>query len=100
MSTLRNHFNVSLKSKWKECKVTERDKYTADNWLRLQEYMAALEDVDRRRLRFYDQTGCSFKDLLTTKRRCLDKAGLPPPQQSSMTSASNTLCLIALYEYL
>ena len=79
-------FFSSLGSRVIKIKPGEADKFTEENWLRLREFEIDMVGVQRKRLRMYDQTGWSFKESLSDKRRIIP--GLPRPQAHSCPSTS------------
>ena len=74
LQTVRNTLNA-MKATVRKTNKEPVDKYTAENTVRLAEYVEEICDVPRARLRFYDQTGICYKDILAGKRRQFQ--GLP-----------------------
>ena len=62
---------IKISAVLKKTRKEPLDKYTVDNTLRLGEYIQEISGVPRARLRFYDQTGISYKDILQGRRRQL-----------------------------
>lgn len=63
------------------------DKWTVKNLLRLRKFEIMMAGVDRSRIRFYDQTGFTGKDLLPKKVR--KRKGGPDTTQKGKTTVSN-----------
>ena len=74
LRTVRNALNA-MKATVRKTNKEPVDKYNADNTVRLAEFVEEVCDVPRARLRFYDQTGICYKDILAGKRRQFQ--GLP-----------------------
>jgi hypothetical protein len=68
-SAVQKHFKSKLGSRIKQAKLNDIDKFTHDNWMKHQEYLGAMFGVERERIRFYDQTGINFSDLMGTHER-------------------------------
>ena len=84
VSVIQKLFAEKMGSKFIDVNPTEVDKWTAENWLQLQEFCHALEGVERHRLRFYDQTGLTFNKIVSTRTRHIP--GMPKPRARAVSS--------------
>eukprot|EP00968_Pinguiococcus_pyrenoidosus_P009537 scaffold739_cov166-Pinguiococcus_pyrenoidosus.AAC.11 len=75
---------VDLDAHLVEAQQNTIDKYSDESLLRLTEFIEETSLIERRRLRFYDQTGVSYRQLLYTRRR--KRKGGPKPHISTPSS--------------
>ncbi|GMI01667.1 hypothetical protein TrST_g10376 [Triparma strigata] len=80
----------SLGSTHKKVEPKEADKFTQDNYLRLKEYELNMQNIDRSRVRFYDQTGTTYMtDLFCKKQRHIPGLPTPPPPSTGSTNSKH-----------
>jgi len=87
LSTVQKFLTNEIVSKYRNIEYSSADKYTENNLLRLRLFELAMEGVDPRRIRFYDQTGFSGKDLLP--KRVRKRKGGPDTPRQKRTTISN-----------
>lgn len=86
VTTIREYLTSTVGANYKTIDYSSADKWTRTNLIRLRHYEQIMEEVDRKRLRFYDQTGATKQDLLPKKRRSRKSESA---RQSSDTTPSN-----------
>lgn len=87
VSTAQRFLANDLDSHYKPIDYTSADKWTERNLLRLRFFELAMKGLDRRRIRFYDQTGFTGKDLLP--KRVRKRKGGPDTTKKKRTTTSN-----------
>eukprot|EP00968_Pinguiococcus_pyrenoidosus_P007806 scaffold533_cov226-Pinguiococcus_pyrenoidosus.AAC.4 len=83
-----------LKAKIVQAQTVTPDKYNDESLVRLCEFVSETINLDRIRLRFYDQTSFSRKELVYKKRRKLP--GAPTPQIRVPMSQGNSYSVFGL----
>ena len=78
----------SLGSTFKKVEPKEADKYTYENYLWLKEYEMHMQNIDRSRVRFYDQTGTTYMTDLFYKKQGHIPGLLAPPLPSTGSTNS------------
>ncbi len=69
VSTVQRYLTNDLVSQYRLIEYSSADKWTLKNQLRLRLFELAMDGVERDRIRFYDQTGFTGKDLLPKRVR-------------------------------
>jgi hypothetical protein len=87
ISTVQRYLTNDLVSQYRLIEYSSADKWTERNLLRLRLFELAMDGVDRERIRFYDQTGFTGKDLLP--KRVRKRKGGPDTTRYKRTTISN-----------
>ena len=87
LSSVQRFLTNDIVSTYRSIEYSSSDKWTEKNLLRLRIFELMMEGVDPLRVRFYDQTGFSGKDLLPKKVR-KRKGGPDTPRQKRYTISS------------
>ena len=77
---------------FKQVDYSSADKWTTRNYFRLKGFEQVMAGVERKRIRFYDQTGFSMMDLMPKRLRVKEVPGskdkAPPRKRTTPSSAS------------